>query len=152
MYLEHCLSALLQLHLHSQLNNGLGKDKLDNCKTRWETYKFRGLVRLILEILRYDRWHCMVYYHITVALTHYGLLTPHDNTDLAWYWLRLWLVAWHHQAITWTNVAFSLIRFCGIHLREILQQVPKQLFCIISLIIFHLKSLSHCPEVNELIL
>ena len=30
--------------------NRLGKD---NCKTRWETFKFRNLVRLKLEILRY---------------------------------------------------------------------------------------------------
>ena len=25
----------------------------DNCKTRWETFKFWDLVRLILEVLRY---------------------------------------------------------------------------------------------------
>ena len=30
--------------------NGLGKN---NCKTRWETFKFWNLVRLVLEILRY---------------------------------------------------------------------------------------------------
>ena len=35
--------------------------------------------------------------------------------------------------ITWTNVDFSLMRFCGIRLRAISQQIPKLLFCIISL-------------------
>ena len=30
-----------------------------------------------------------------------------------------------HQAITWTNVDFLLVRLCGIHPREISQWVPK---------------------------
>ena len=43
------------------------------------------------------------------------------------HWLRQWLVAWRHQAITWTNVDFSLVRLPGIHLRTISQWVPKLL-------------------------
>ena len=34
------------------------------------------------------------------------------------HWLRQWLVAWRHQAITWTNVDFLSIRICGIHLEQ----------------------------------
>ena len=34
---------------------------------------------------------------------------------------------------TWTNVNFSLVSFCGIHLRAISWQMPQLLFCIISL-------------------
>ena len=58
MYLEHRLSALLQLHLHYLFLtpgfNGLGTD---NRKTRWETCKFWYLVRLILEKFRYVCLH-----------------------------------------------------------------------------------------------
>ena len=51
MWMEHRLSALLQLHLHSRLSfNGLGKG---NCKTRRESFKFWDLVWLILEVLLY---------------------------------------------------------------------------------------------------
>ena len=39
-------------------------------------------------------------------------------------------VAWQHQAITWTNVDFLVMRFNGIHLRAIWQQVPELLFYI----------------------
>ena len=50
MQLKRRLLALLQLHIHSQLNsfNGLSKD---NCKMLRET--FWGLVHLILEIWQY---------------------------------------------------------------------------------------------------
>ena len=47
--LEHRLSALLQLHLHSRLNTWLEWMSKDKCKTRLETFKFCDLVRLILE-------------------------------------------------------------------------------------------------------
>ena len=51
MQLEHRLSALLQLHLHSEPTfNGCGKG---NCKMRRETFKFVDLVHLILETWRY---------------------------------------------------------------------------------------------------
>ena len=36
------------------------------------------------------------------------------------------------QTNTWTNVDFSTMRFCGIHLRAISQWVPKLPICIIS--------------------
>ena len=45
----------------------------------------------------------------------------------------LWLVAWQHKAITWTNVDFPLawlVKSYGIHLRANSQQMPRALFCI----------------------
>ena len=39
------------------------------------------------------------------------------------HWLRQWLIAGRHQAITWTNGQFYLMGFCGIHLRAISQWV-----------------------------
>ena len=40
-------------------------------------------------------------------LTHWGLVTPFGDIDLGQNWFKLWLVAWRHQAITWTNVDLS---------------------------------------------
>ena len=39
----------------------------------------------------------------TQQLTHCGLVKTYGNIDLAQNWLRYWLVAWRHQAITWTK-------------------------------------------------
>ena len=41
-------------------------------------------------------------------LTHCGLSTPYGDIELGQHWLRQWLVAWRHQAITWTNVDLSV--------------------------------------------
>ena len=71
--------------------------------------------------------------------THYGLVTPYDHIDLAQHWFRKWLVAWRHQAITWTNGDSSLVCFCGIHPRAISQQVPKLLFLTICVNIINSK-------------
>ena len=59
-------------------------------------------------------------------LTHCGLVMPYGVTELGQHWLRWWLVAWQHQAITWTNVDLSSVRSLGIHLRALsLDDVKK---------------------------
>ena len=42
---------------------------------------------------------------------------PYDGRDLDQHWFWQWLIAWWHQAITWTNVNLPSEVFCGIHLR-----------------------------------
>ena len=37
-----------------------------------------------------------------------------DDTDIDKHWLRLWLAAWRHQAITWSNTDLSSKVFCSI--------------------------------------
>ena len=39
-----------------------------------------------------------------ITWKHLGLVTPCGDIDLGKFWLRLWLVAWRHQAITAINV------------------------------------------------
>ena len=55
---------------------------------------------------------------ISVSLTHCGLVTPYGDVELGQHWLRFWLVAWRHQAITWT-VDLSSVRSLGINLRAL---------------------------------
>ena len=55
-----------------------------------------------------------------ISLSHCGLVTPYGDMELGRHWLRQWLVAWRHQAITWTNVDSSLVRSHGILLRALL--------------------------------
>ena len=68
------------------------------------------------------RWlssFCTAFHYVTfiewaesstnVLLTHCGLITSYGDIDLAPFWLNKWHVSWRYQAITWTNVDFSLI-------------------------------------------
>ena len=55
-------------------------------------------------------------------LTHWPLVMPYGIIGYIQHWFRQWLVAWQHQAITFTNVDQSLVRSCDIHLRAILQE------------------------------
>ena len=54
----------------------------------------------------------------TLPLTHCGPVTSYGNIDLGQHWLRQWLVAWRHQAITWAIDDLSAVRSCDIHVRS----------------------------------
>ena len=52
--------------------------------------------------------HCVhVHPKYTHLLIHWGLVTPYGGIDLGQHWLRLWLVAWQHQAIAWTMLTWE---------------------------------------------
>ena len=69
MELEHGLSVLLQLYLHSSLDVLRGLDK-DNCKTRQGSFKFGDLVRLILQ--------CCSFYHLISCYLACGIYVYRD--------------------------------------------------------------------------
>ena len=83
-------------------------------------------------------------------LTHCGLVTPYGDTDLGQLWLRYWLVAWWHQAITWTNVDLSSLGSSDFHLRATLPEIHQPSVTKFSEIITHLKFCSNLPGANEL--
>ena len=87
------------------------------------------------------------------ALIHCSLVKPYGDTHLSQYLCRCWLIAWRHQAITWTNVDFLLLSFFGIHAIKIPQRVHKLPICIsirgLKIILY--KMLPHLSEANELI-
>ena len=91
--------------------------------------------------------------HITKrerSLTHCGLATPYGDIDLGHHWPRQWLVAWRHQAITWTNVDLSLVKSCGIHLRAVSHEMLKISTLDVSLKIINLRLHPHLQVANEL--
>ena len=75
---------------------------------------------------------------------------PFVDIDLGQHWLRLWLVACQHQAITWTDVDLSSVRSSDIHLRAVSQEIPQPLIVKTSLEITYLKFHSNLPGANEL--
>ena len=77
-------------------------------------------------------------------------MTPYGHVDLGQHWFRYWLVAWRHQAITWTNVDLSSVRSCGIHVRTISQEIPQPSITKISLKITSLEFISNLLGANEL--
>ena len=85
-------------------------------------------------------------------LTHCGLVTPYGDRDLGQHWLRQWLVALRHQAITWTNVDWSWVKTSDINIRAISQEMPQPSIPEICLKITHIKKIhSDFPGSNELI-
>ena len=64
-------------------------------------------------------------------------------------WHR-WLVAWWHQAITWTNAYWSSVKSSDIHIMAISQEMPQPSITKIHLKITYLKFHSYFPEANEL--
>ena len=62
---------------------------------------------------------------------------------------QVWLVAWRHQAITRTNVDLSSVRFCGVHVRTISQEIPQPSITKISLKSTYLKFHSNFSGANE---
>ena len=85
-----------------------------------------------------------------MLLTHCGLVTPYGGRDLSQHWLRQWLVAWRHQAITWTNVDLSSLRSSDVHLRAISLEISQPSASKISLKIIFLGFYWNFPGVNEL--
>ena len=88
---------------------------------------------------------------LKVALTHCGLVMPYGCRDLGQHWFRKWLVAWWHQAITWTNVDMSSLRSSDVHLRAISFEISEPSVTKISLKIIFLRFYWNLPGANELI-
>ena len=95
---------------------------LQNSHTYASHRKILCDIMTLLLIWFNQTWHCR-YIHLFHC----------DNTNLGQYWLRYYLDAWWHQAITRNKVDSSLVRFCSIHLRAILQWTLKPLFTIMRL-------------------
>ena len=57
-------------------------------------------------------------------------MTPYGVGDFGQQWFRQWLVAWRHQAVTWTSVDLQLGRFCGI------TTLGQWVNCFIALLFF----------------
>ena len=76
-------------------------------------------------------------------------MAPLGNTDLGQHWFRLWLGAWWHQTITWTNVDFLSVCSNANHLRVIPQEMTQPSVIEISLNIT-LKFLLNLLGYNEL--
>ena len=80
------------------------------------------------------------------------MVTPHGNIDLGHHWLRLWLIAWQHQVITWTIVDLSSVEFCGVHPRAASYEWFKQKNDVVSLKITLLKLLLYLLGDSEIYL
>ena len=59
------------------------------------------------------------------------------------------MVAWGHQAITWTNVDWSSVKSSDIHIRAISQEMPQPSITKICFKIIYLEFHSNLPGANE---
>ena len=79
-----------------------------------------------------------------------GLVTPYGDIGLGQHWFRWWLVAWWHQAITWTNVDLSSVSSSYLHLMLIFVEIPQLSNTKVTLKITCIKFHSSLPWANEL--
>ena len=91
-----------------------------------------------------------VFPELEQELTHCGLVTPYGSRDLGQHWFRYWLVAWRHQAITWTNVDLSSLWSSDVHLRAISLEISQPSATKINLKIIFLWFYWNLPGANEL--
>ena len=69
--------------------------------------------------------HLNIWQAAYCRLTHCGPVKPHVGTEIGQQWLRQWLIAWRHQAITWNNVDWSSVQPSYIHLFKLDIQLDK---------------------------
>ena len=73
-------------------------------------------------MIRSRKFYSNNWYPRHFKITHHGLVMPYDDIYVGQHWLRKWLVAWWHQAITGTNVDLSQVRSSDINLGAISQK------------------------------
>ena len=84
------------------------------------------------------------------SLTHCGLVTPYGDMELGQHCLRQWLVAWRHQAITWTNVDSYQWGPMTITWWQFHQRYPSHVSLKLAWNVHYLKFHSNIPGINEL--
>ena len=112
----------------------------------WAPEGMRNNIQWCLDCLFPKMIQCLP---LSLTLTHCGLVMPYGDLELGQHWLRYWPVTWQHQAITWTNVHHSSLRYYGIHWREISLEMS---FVNMSLKVIDSRQQSHLPGANELTL
>ena len=77
---------------------------------------------------------------------YFSLICPNNSTDLSQHWFRQWLVAWRHQAISWTNVELRLSSSFPMQLHRKCRRYYGQNY---HLKLF-LQNFMHLPKDNEI--
>ena len=105
--------------------------------------KFQWNLNQNLQTIPFKKMH----FKIVICKMAASILFLPQCIDPLWSIDAIWLVAWWHQAITWTNVDQSSERSCGIHLRQFYWKCWRQL----SLIWANVWKLTHCGLVTSLL-
>ena len=84
-----------------------------------------------------------------LSLTHCGLVNQYGVIQLGQHWFSQCFNAWH-LAITLTNVDWSSVTSCGIHLRAISLGTSNVYILDMSLKITYTRLHPHIPRVNDL--
>ena len=124
--------------------------------SKWIAWIHQGMIFTTNIIIKktsvHISWDVLYMLCIMHADDQINSLWPYDDIGLGQHWLRQWLVAWWHQAITCTNVDLSSVRSIDYqyHLRAISQDIHHPCIDQVSLKITFLKFHSNLPEANEI--
>ena len=110
-------------------------NKLVDCKPFWQHIVNIKTLWILWYLFKIFCIFC------SLILTHCGLVALYSDINLGQhYWLREWLGAIRHHAITWTNVDISSVGSCTIHLKGIVPERVRKLITTTHLKITLLKS------------
>ena len=92
---------------------------LNEISIKTKRYSFK---KIYLNMLSTKLTSTVLFWPQCIMHVNVNSLRPSDvlwygGTDLCQHWFRQWLVAWQHQAITWTNIdlsSMSSLGFCDI--------------------------------------
>ena len=104
----------------------------------WLINKFRSFIIFLIFTIIF--WILRFYLTVGKDLFHCCLVTPYDDRDLGQHWLRQsWLLAWRHQAISYTNVYLSPVWSSFIHLKAFSREITQPLWTKINMKSTYLK-------------
>ena len=116
-----------------------------------------AMANLSSSFIAVDTWMyakmCKIYRSCLVsALNNCGFVTPYSDIELEQHWVRLWLVAWRHQAITWTNIDLSSVKSCALHLRALpycyMIKITKTDYAMAKLLSYNCRYLDDICTIN----
>ena len=95
----------------------------------------------LAQVMSYGLYGARPFYESCYSLWPSDAIQRH--IDLGQHWLRWWLVAWKHQAITWTKVDLS-VRFSTIQLKvTVLETLMKEITTVhLKIYTFKIKATS----------
>ena len=126
-------SEIVFIRYYNFIVSGRFAQTIRQTKMKWQKYIFGWLLKMLSVYLKQFRVPWIKCYKLFDPellcrnLAHCDLVTPYGKyIYLSHQWLSVWLDAWRHQDITWTNIDLLSLLFSGIH--------PKQFTSVRELI------------------
>ena len=118
-------------------------------------YNYQTICLVFLQLFKHSSTDSVCRWIKYIKFCTFNSLWPSDAIwhHIIWSsFVQDWVVAWWHQATTWTSVDLSSLRSCGNHLQAISQEMLKIYILDTGFKITNLRLQMHLSGANELTL